>query len=122
MTCEAHSTSIVYACCDKACGTGAVGLYLAMTGSRLKSPQDLLYAGLGTHYVPSGQLPALRASLRKPLERQPDRQQGLEQLLTRLEPHARQVLIHLMLFAGAEQTSIIHKAKLYWLSAVLRWT
>ena len=71
--------------------TGAVGLYLALTGSRLKSPKDLLYAGLGTHYVPSAQLPALRASLGKPLERQSDKQQGLEQILTRLEPHTEQV-------------------------------
>ncbi|KAL3158196.1 hypothetical protein ABBQ38_010452 [Trebouxia sp. C0009 RCD-2024] len=70
---------------------GAVGLYLALTGSRLKSPKDLLYAGLGTHYVPSAQLPALRASLGKPLDRQPDKQQGLEQILTRLEPHTEQV-------------------------------
>lgn len=64
-----------------------------MTGSRLKSPQDLLYAGLGTHYVPSAQLPALRAALGKPLERQSDRQQGVEQVLTRLQPHTQQVLI-----------------------------
>ena len=69
-----------------------------MTGSRLKSPQDLLYAGLGSHYVPSAHLPALRASLGKPLERQPDRQQGLEQLLTRLEPHTQQVLTHCVLY------------------------
>ena len=68
-----------------------------MTGNRLKSPQDLLYAGLGTHYVPSAQLPALRASLGKPLERQSDRQQGLEQLLTRLEPHTQQVVLPWML-------------------------
>lgn len=71
--------------------TGALGLYLALTGSRLKSPEDLLYAGLGTHYVPSAQLPALRASLGKPFDRQPDKHQGLEQVLTRLESHTEQV-------------------------------
>ena len=90
---------VLFSCFEKfsykqllqACAAGAVGLYLALTGSRLKSPEDLLYAGLGTHYVPSSQLPALRASLGERLERVPDKQQGLEQMLTRLEPHTQQV-------------------------------
>ena len=71
--------------------TGATGLYLALTGSRLKTPEDLLYAGLGTHFVPSGQLPALRESLAKPLKRQPDKQHGLQQILKRLQPYAQEV-------------------------------
>ena len=70
---------------------GAAGLYLALTGSRLKTPQDLLYAGLGTHYVPSEQLPGLRAALAKPLKRQPDKQQGLQQVLERLQPFTQEV-------------------------------
>ena len=71
--------------------TGATGLYLALTGSRLKTPEDLLYAGLGTHFVPSGQLPALREALAKPLKRQPDKQHGMQQILERLQPFSQEV-------------------------------
>ena len=70
---------------------GATGLYLALTGSRLKTPQDLLYAGLGTHFVPSQQLPALRKALGQPLERQSDEQQGLQQIMNRLQPFVQEV-------------------------------
>ncbi len=76
--------------CTLTC-TGATGLYLALTGSRLKTPEDLLYAGLGTHFVPSGQLPALREALAKPLKRQPDKQHGMQQILERLQPYAQEV-------------------------------
>lgn len=37
---------------------GKVGIYLALTGARLKAA-DILYAGLATHYVPAADLPAL---------------------------------------------------------------
>ncbi|KAA6425859.1 hypothetical protein WJX79_009043 [Trebouxia sp. C0005] len=70
---------------------GATGLYLALTGSRLKTPEDLLYAGLGTHFVPSGQVPALREALAKPLKRQPHKQHGMQQILDRLQPYAQEV-------------------------------
>ncbi len=76
---------------------GATGLYLALTGSRLKTPEDLLYAGLGTHFVPSGQLSALREALAKPLKRQPDKQHGMQSILERLQPYAQKVSLPGML-------------------------
>ena len=41
---------------------GGIGLYLALTGARLKA-DDLLYAGIATHYVPSTKLHDLKESL-----------------------------------------------------------
>ena len=37
---------------------GEIGMYLALTGLRLK-PADLLYAGLATHYVPAARFPEI---------------------------------------------------------------
>ncbi len=34
---------------------GALGMYLGLTGARLEAA-DCLYAGIGTHHVPSGRL------------------------------------------------------------------
>ena len=37
---------------------GQIGMYLALTGARLKAA-DCLYAGVGTHYLPAAEQPAL---------------------------------------------------------------
>ena len=41
---------------------GELGMFMALTGARLKGP-DALYAGIATHYVPSGRLVALEEAL-----------------------------------------------------------
>ena len=41
---------------------GGLGNYIALTGQRLKA-DDLLYAGLATHYVPSDKLEELKSAL-----------------------------------------------------------
>ena len=41
---------------------GEMGMFMALTGARLRAP-DALYAGIATHYVPSGRLVALEEAL-----------------------------------------------------------
>lgn len=65
---------------------GAVGLYLGLTGKRLCTPEDLLVSRLGTHYVRTEQLPALRdALISAPLKRHDDKRQTLSEVDTVLQ-------------------------------------
>ena len=41
---------------------GELGMFMALTGARLKAP-DAMYAGIATHYVPSGRMTALEEAL-----------------------------------------------------------
>ena len=41
---------------------GEIGMYLALTGARLRAA-DCLYAGIATHYTPAARLPNLKAAL-----------------------------------------------------------
>lgn len=57
---------------------GRLGLYLGLTGARL-GPEDCLWAGIATHYVPSAEIPAMIAELARGGE--------VDKVLTRFHRH-----------------------------------
>lgn len=70
---------------------GAVGFYLAMTGSRLKTPEDLIYAGLGTHFVPAKRLPELRQALSQQWQHNDDKRVAVQEAVDRIQPFTEHV-------------------------------
>lgn len=52
-----------FACMASGCMSLELALFLAMTGTRLRTPADLLYSGIGTDYVPSSEITRLKQDL-----------------------------------------------------------
>ncbi|KAI3775496.1 hypothetical protein L1987_50074 [Smallanthus sonchifolius] len=65
-------------------GEGSVGAYLGITGNRISTPADALYAGLGTHFVPSGNLGLLKEALLSVTFSMPESEPRLKLLLPRI--------------------------------------
>nr|XP_019706605.1 3-hydroxyisobutyryl-CoA hydrolase-like protein 3, mitochondrial isoform X2 [Elaeis guineensis] len=112
-------------------GEGAVGAYLGMTGKRISSPADALYVGLGTHYVPSGNLEPLKGALLS-INFSDDPHKDVESLLAeyKKEPESESqlklLLPHIVSSFGVHNSvsKIIEELKMYQSStdaAVAQW-
>eukprot|EP00854_Cymbomonas_tetramitiformis_P016751 gene16751-19899_t len=42
---------------------GAIGIFMALSGGRISNPSDLLYTGIGSHYISIERLPELKKAL-----------------------------------------------------------
>lgn len=68
-------------------------MYLAITGGRLKTAEDVIYAGLGMHFVPAKCLPELHKALSQRRQRNDGKQVAVQESLDRIQPFAEQVSI-----------------------------
>lgn len=42
---------------------GGIGIFMALSGGRISNPSDLLYTGIGSHYISTERLPELKKAL-----------------------------------------------------------
>lgn len=90
-------------------GEGAVGAYLGLTGNRISTPADALYVGLGTHYVPSSNLSALKGDLLAATLSE-DSHDDIQKLLEKYstspdsEPHLKLLLPRIISTFGGSKT------------------